>query len=121
MPGKFLHDCSTKDLFLQLYGIMHLVFWPLDVFANFNTGFYQKGVLNLNRSNIAKNYLQTWALFDIAVVAVDWVSWLATTATQGNTDVGYLRTLRTARYLRAFRSIRVLRFLAERVTDLVQP
>jgi len=99
------------DLFLQLYAIMHLVFWPLDVFANFNTGFYQKGVLNLNRSNIAKNYLQTWALFDIAVVAVDWVSWLATTATQGNTDVGYLRTLRTARYLRAFRSIRVLRIV----------
>ena len=100
---------------------MHLVFWPLDVFANFNTGFYQKGVLNLNRRSIAKSYLQTWASFDVAVVAVDWVSWLATTASEAKTDVGYLRTLRTARYLRAFRSIRVLRHLAERVTRLIQP
>ncbi|CAE6961526.1 Hcn4 [Symbiodinium natans] len=103
---------KTDEVFLQFYAVLHLVFWPLDILVNFNTGFYQKGVLNLKRSSIAKNYMQTWLSFDLAIVAIDWLS-VIIIATQGDSGVGYARSLRTARYLRALRSFRVLRIVKD--------
>jgi hypothetical protein len=37
----------------------------IDVLLNFNTGYWDKGILIMKRANITKHYLKTWFIFDI--------------------------------------------------------
>lgn len=39
-------------------------FFIVDVFINFNTGFYRKGVVVMKRREIVFNYLRTWFILD---------------------------------------------------------
>ena len=41
------------------------VFFLLDILINFNTGYYKKGVLIMNRKDIIVNYLKTWFILDL--------------------------------------------------------
>lgn len=37
----------------------------LDIFVQFNTGFYKRGNLIYNRTEICKNYIKSWFLIDL--------------------------------------------------------
>ena len=45
-----------------------LVLWLEDIALNFNTSFYEKGVLIVSRRAIARNYMSSWLLFDVFLV-----------------------------------------------------
>lgn len=50
------------------------VFFMLDVITNFNTGYYKKGVLVMNRKDIIFNYLKSWFILDLlASFPYSWV------------------------------------------------
>ena len=61
---------------LQLFAILSLFFWPLDIMVNFNTAFYIRGFIETRRWEIAKRYAYTWLGFDVCVVAVDYAAGL---------------------------------------------
>ena len=67
---------SFSSRVLQLFAILSLVFWPLDIFVNFNTAFYIRGFIETRRWEIAKHYAYTWLGFDVCVVAVDYAAGL---------------------------------------------
>lgn len=41
------------------------IFFIIDIFINFNTGYYNEGVLVMNRGQICMNYIKGWLGFDI--------------------------------------------------------
>ena len=65
----------SNQLF-QLFAIVSLVFWPLDMLVNFNTAFYTQGRVETRRWQIAKRYAATWLPFDIGVVTIDYLAGL---------------------------------------------
>jgi len=108
---------SFEAMLLQLLAWTNVLFWPLDVLLNFNTGFHQKGLLIMKRKPIAKNYVHTWLAFDVTVVLIDWTLSILNTFLEDENQ-GYLQTLRSARYLRAFRSVRILRIIKSRKMNI---
>lgn len=49
-------------------------FFLLDIILGFNTGFYSKGMLVMNRKLIAKNYLKFWFWLDfISTFPYSWI------------------------------------------------
>lgn len=59
------------------------IFWNLDLFISFITGYYDEGALVFSRAKIALHYAKTWLLFDVALVSMDWAfrimeAWRAT-------------------------------------------
>eukprot|EP00439_Symbiodinium_sp_Y106_P049136 s484_g6.t1 len=99
----------SNQLF-QLFAIVSLVFWPLDMLVNFNTAFYTQGRVETRRWQIAKRYAATWLPFDIGVVTIDYLAGLLVQATEEQaTD--FLQPLRSARYLRIMRTVRILRIV----------
>ncbi|CAE7667573.1 CNGA3 [Symbiodinium sp. CCMP2456] len=94
----------------QLFAIVSLVFWPLDILVNFNTAFYTQGRVETRRSQIAKRYAATWLPFDICVVTIDYLAGLLVQATEEQTT-DFLQPLRSARYLRIMRTVRILRIV----------
>jgi len=83
---------------------------------SFNTAFYQKGVLVLDRKQIAFNYLKTWFLLDLfASFPYSWVvpKHSVDSASDESSDVydasKLLRMLRIVRFLRILRLLRVLK------------
>lgn len=50
------------------------VWFLIDFFLNFNTGYFYKGVLIMNRKQIAINYLKKWFIFDLlASFPYEWI------------------------------------------------
>ncbi|CAE7225657.1 CNGA3 [Symbiodinium sp. KB8] len=94
----------------QLFAIVSLVFWPLDILVNFNTAFYTQGRVETRRWQIAKRYAATWLAFDICVVTIDYLAGLLAQATEEQAT-GFLQPLRSARYLRIMRTVRILRIV----------
>jgi len=104
---------SFEAMCLQLLAWTNLLFWPLDILFNFNTGFHKKGVLIMKRRQIATHYVHTWLAFDVTVILIDWALSLTNTLLD-ESNAGYLQPLRSARYLRVFRSVRILRVMKSR-------
>lgn len=59
---------AGRRTFLQL---LPPIYWSLDIFLSFSTGFYSTGQLVVDRWRIAKNYATRWLLFDMTYVTVD--------------------------------------------------
>jgi hypothetical protein len=76
----------------------------LDILVQFNTGFYKKGNLVLNRREIITNYLSTWFFIDI--VASFPYNWLIDESALDQDTM-----LRTPQLLRLMKMARFLRFL----------
>lgn len=77
-----------------------------DIFINFQTGYYSKGVLNFNRRSIARKYLKRWFWVDLpASFPYDWVI-----PDQDNTGTVFSST-RLFRVLRLLRLLKILRLL----------
>jgi len=73
----FLTSIKVSFFFNDINGSLELISFEIriiimisflfDMIANINTGFYEKGVLNLNRSEIVRNYIKGSLFTDILV------------------------------------------------------
>lgn len=119
------------------------VFFLLEIFVTFNTGYLKKGNLEMERKYIILNYMRTWFFMDLfASFPYSWVIEFTSTdteSTESNTtddtttsdaDSGgsavyktpqLLRLLRIVRFLRILRLLRVLKLrkLLMRLEDYI--
>ncbi|CAE7277002.1 Hcn3 [Symbiodinium necroappetens] len=96
---------------LHVFASVSLVFWPIDIYLSFTTGFFVQGVLQTARSAIAARYLHTWFVFDLGLVAIDVSAGFMMLLEEENQSQEFLQSLRSARYLRLLRTLRILRLL----------
>jgi len=90
-------------------------FWTIDVLLNFCTGYHKGNRLIMRGDKIAKNYLQTWFLFDILVILPDWIG----LGLDSHKDV--VDTMSAMRLFKVIRLIRLMRLvkLKRLVSDLL--
>jgi hypothetical protein len=85
-----------------------LVFWTIDILLGFNTGAYKDGGIVYERSVVVRHYLNTWFLFDLSVVTLDYLFLFLMSVSN------FVRVIRGARMIRILRTMRVLRMLKMR-------
>eukprot|EP00928_Gymnodinium_smaydae_P035750 TRINITY_DN25101_c0_g1_i1.p1 TRINITY_DN25101_c0_g1~~TRINITY_DN25101_c0_g1_i1.p1 ORF type:complete len:720 (-),score=152.66 TRINITY_DN25101_c0_g1_i1:76-2235(-) len=95
------------------------IYWTLDIFVNFITGFDQQGSFVVSPPAIAWRYLTGWFILDIFLVAIEWG--LLTDDDEDTVDDGgveeaiglarFGKTFRAARLFRLLRLFRVLRLM----------
>lgn len=91
------------------------MFWTLDILVSLSTGYYTKdGGVELRRLLIFKQYLKSWFLFDVLVLAPDWVT-LAVGATSPKIGLGIFKFTRVFRLIRLMRAVRLLPKLWESI------
>lgn len=89
-----------------------LCFWTLDAIQSFFLGYYDKGILVTDRSQIIKHYLRTWFILDLLIVGPDWFISISTQFDDQNdeSDIsGMGRLIRAARSVRLLRLLRLLK------------
>eukprot|EP00746_Dinoflagellata_sp_MGD_P001136 gnl/MRDRNA2_/MRDRNA2_102110_c0_seq1.p1 gnl/MRDRNA2_/MRDRNA2_102110_c0~~gnl/MRDRNA2_/MRDRNA2_102110_c0_seq1.p1 ORF type:complete len:838 (-),score=130.33 gnl/MRDRNA2_/MRDRNA2_102110_c0_seq1:534-2873(-) len=98
-----------------------LLFWSVDMVLTFLTGYYANGKLVLQHKKIARNYMTTWFLPDVAILSLDWVSVFADSGRQGTSLVRLGKSFRTVRILRALRLLRLakLRAIMQEIQDRI--
>ena len=64
IPYRICFDASAEG-FLEYVEFIIDICFILDIFVNFNTGFYKKGMLIFDRKDIVKNYVMTWFMIDV--------------------------------------------------------
>ena len=57
----------NQILALSILNILENIFFVFDIIFKFNTGFYKKGILILDRRRIAKRYLKLWFWIDFLI------------------------------------------------------
>eukprot|EP00440_Ansanella_granifera_P067050 gb/GFBE01072714.1/.p1 GENE.gb/GFBE01072714.1/~~gb/GFBE01072714.1/.p1 ORF type:complete len:867 (+),score=202.97 gb/GFBE01072714.1/:1-2601(+) len=96
------------------------IFWTMDIFFSFFTGYHSKGETVLSPSKIAMNYIRTWFIIDVLVVGLDVVSGLLLNqAASDVSDLGRIvRILRTIRVLRLLRLVKLKRIFSQ-IQDMI--
>lgn len=94
------------------------VYWSLDVCLSFATGIFVNAQLELRFRQIARQYILTWCIFDISLVALQWVSFQNENETSHTNLVRYVRIARYARLLRFIKFDQLLSSILERVNSV---
>ncbi|CAJ1452717.1 unnamed protein product [Effrenium voratum] len=102
---------SKSHAILHIFAAVSGLFWPVDVYLNFRTAFYEQGNLVTSRKAIVVRYVKTWFLFDLSVVSIDILAGCFTLLDSEEQGQEFLQSLRSARYLRILRTLRILRIL----------
>eukprot|EP00929_Paragymnodinium_shiwhaense_P013886 TRINITY_DN121733_c0_g1_i1.p1 TRINITY_DN121733_c0_g1~~TRINITY_DN121733_c0_g1_i1.p1 ORF type:complete len:1158 (+),score=235.05 TRINITY_DN121733_c0_g1_i1:62-3535(+) len=122
------YECIMIPLsLLQFYRppVIHLVdwmmriYWLLDIPMSFFTGFVQEDRVMMQLRKVAKNYLQTWFVLDIFLVAIDWSSEMILLVTGSDADAGQLKLGKIIKGVRIFRLARAWRFLRSKAVPNV--
>jgi hypothetical protein len=101
-------------LLIITLGWVSLLYWTLDVFVTFNTGFNtNEGKLILKRRSIFLRYIRGWFFFDFFLIGIDWAmivqAWVdGDAAPEGN---GSSKAARAGKLARVFRIMRLLRLM----------
>ncbi len=97
--------------FLSVFAIVIDAFFISDLLLNFNTGYYLRGNLVVDRSEIASNYLKSWFVLDF--MASFPYTYILDAAGVGddNSSSRVSQSTRIIRILRFFRFIRVIRLI----------
>lgn len=83
------------------------VFWTVDLFVTFCTGFVcADGFIELRPNAIAKKYVRTWFGIDVVMVLCDWIEFLLTVDVGG---ISIARGVKATRIIRIVRMVRLLR------------
>eukprot|EP00929_Paragymnodinium_shiwhaense_P057621 TRINITY_DN2884_c0_g1_i1.p1 TRINITY_DN2884_c0_g1~~TRINITY_DN2884_c0_g1_i1.p1 ORF type:complete len:869 (-),score=172.87 TRINITY_DN2884_c0_g1_i1:149-2755(-) len=84
------------------------VFWTIDIFLGFCTGYYNvHGVVEMRHTYIASNYIKTWFLLDVGVTLTDWLVLLTLDEAS---SIGVLRIGKAVmRFMRALRLLRLFK------------
>lgn len=85
--------------------ILSLIVFSIDIIINFNTGFYEKDKLILNRGKILKNYLSFWFWVDLfSTIPIDWALDAAgANNSQASKALKYIRILRVLKLIKLVR------------------
>jgi len=83
------------------------VFWCVDMFLSFFSGFQEGGLVEMRWSKVARRYFRTWFVFDFIVVALDWVILLQ----MDQVDADMLGLARLGKYGKVIRLMRILRMV----------
>ena len=65
VPYRLCFNADADGVVAQIEQVIDISFM-VDIFIQFNTGFYKKGNLITSRKLIVINYLQTWFFLDLA-------------------------------------------------------
>jgi len=111
------------DGVLYIMSVVIAVWWTLDIFFNFRTGFFANGVLEMHSRAVARRYLR-WFPIDAAITMVDWsgiiISVTMTEESSSLTSLStYPRIVKATKVLRLLNLLRVGRFVEplERLGD----
>jgi len=108
VPLVAFESLMVGDLWVGL-SLCTSVFWALDLFFSFLTGFYSGGAVEMRPAVIARNYLRGWFLMDLCIVLVDWSLILLDSSLAD--VIGVVRITKTLRLSRILRLVRLLRLL----------
>lgn len=109
---------------LYFFSMCSLIFWTLDMFLNFMTGYYTSGgELELRLGKICRRYVKGWFLCDFTINGLDWVGifleFADDSGSSGNSTARDIskagRLVRTARILRIFRIVLRLKTLSRAI------
>ena len=88
------------------------IYFGLDTILNFNTGYYDKGVLIMKRKQIILTYLKTWFILDFfAVLPYSYVIDYVISQEQGDNSSKAFKTPQLLRMLKIIRFVRILRII----------
>jgi hyperpolarization activated cyclic nucleotide-gated potassium channel 2 len=96
------------------------VVFSIDILINFNTGFYEKGILIMDRVKILKNYLSFWFWVDIvSTIPIDKI--LGFDSSNNNQAGKVLKFVRVLRVLKLLKLIRLtkLKFMIIKIKDRI--
>ncbi|MEE4248653.1 MAG: ion transporter, partial [Kangiellaceae bacterium] len=85
----------------------------IDILVNFNTGFYRKGNIVLNRKEVAKQYIKFWLWLDlVASFPYDWVMLEFTdTDEEDDQNTSLYKAPQLLRLIKLFRFLRILKLI----------
>lgn len=107
VPFRICFSVPVTGAWVSLEFTFTLVF-ILDIFVNFNTGFYMKGELVMTRKLIVKNYLKFWFWLDLlASFPYYWLS--DGPFSDEPSDENLYRAPQVLRLIKLFRLLRLLR------------
>jgi len=94
------------------FSTVPLIFWTMDIFISFATGFYDKeGNLERGIRCIGKRYVRTWFLPDLFLVCNDWlvniIEWVSMDLDEYGDFAKFTNTARLGRNLRCLRLLRI--------------
>lgn len=106
VPLRLAFEIDDNVVFDTLDYIINICFMA-DIILNFNTGYYYKGLLIMDRKKIIKNYVSAWFWIDIiSTFPYDWVY------SEDDSDTGFQgRAISFAKLFRFLRFIRLLRLM----------
>lgn len=82
------------------------IFWSLDIFMSFFTGFLQpNGAVELRARKIARNYILSWFFIDLFIVLSDWIEVIWA----NGSILGFARAGKASRTFRIIRMVRLIR------------
>lgn len=118
MIPLFFFDITEHDSILAMKWVTRM-FWTFDIGASFLTGILQHdGTADLKLRVIARRYLRTYFVMDIAIVGIDWFEvFLIDASSHAGTASRSIRGLRLVRLLRLARIINVFMIITERIEN----
>jgi len=90
-----------------------LIFYILDIMMNFNTGFYDKGMLVMDRSRVFVHYMKGWFWIDMPIsIPYEYITNSGTFRIENFADsYEAIKTIRPWRLIRLLRMIRVIKLM----------
>lgn len=100
--------------------IFSICIFSIDILINFNTGFYEKGTLIMERGKIIKNYLTFWFWLDlVSTLPIDWILEIAGSVnSQASKLLKYIRILRVLKLIKLIRLTK-LKIMIIRIQDRI--
>mmetsp|Transcript_161406 Transcript_161406/g.286264 ORF Transcript_161406/g.286264 Transcript_161406/m.286264 type:complete len:779 (-) Transcript_161406:206-2542(-) len=109
-------DFAESDFGLIMNWVTRM-FWILDMWLNFQTATFVKGVLTTKRSQIAKKYLKNMFFPDLLLVLTEWVAFVASFMVDDNNssfqNVNFFRILKVLRFAKVIRIIKLEQVISE--------
>lgn len=118
LPLNFIDITVFNSGFFYVCGWVSRVAWTIDLFLSFLTGQFHLGMVEMRAAKVAKLYIKSWCLFDIALVLISWaILEEEGKSSSGGASTSAFRSLRLVRFLRLLRLLKVdmmLRDILER-------
>eukprot|EP00403_Amphidinium_massartii_P006203 CAMPEP_0178382038 /NCGR_PEP_ID=MMETSP0689_2-20121128/6291_1 /TAXON_ID=160604 /ORGANISM="Amphidinium massartii, Strain CS-259" /LENGTH=1023 /DNA_ID=CAMNT_0020002237 /DNA_START=99 /DNA_END=3166 /DNA_ORIENTATION=- len=95
----------TGPLFWLSFGMA--LFWTVDMFLNFCTGFSDRGKVIMDMWPIIKRYMKGGFLVDLGVLTLDYAELVTTAVVEGQKNAG-LRALKFVRFVKITRLVRIV-------------
>lgn len=111
IPFRICFDDDATG-FWYYFEMMQDIYFAIDTLINFNTGYYEKGVLVMKRRQIIFKYLKTWFLLDIlAIFPYSLIVDSVISSEEGTSSNTAYKTPQLLRLLKIVRFVRILRII----------